>query len=234
VSLERHLLKDIADHPDSDGPRMLYADWLAHHGQEARAEFISIQCSLATLPRDETCAAELVAREQQLLGLYRDEWLKPFRLCLDVAASEPITYHFHRGLVEELCGVSASRFLGHAAALFELAPTLRRLRLSPVTAGDLRALLASPFAGRLLFLGLDRTGLDDDAVALLADAAGLARLVDLDLSHNRISDAGADVLLAAVRPPGLRRLGLLGNPCAPRAERLKELAGRSPRSLTVY
>jgi uncharacterized protein (TIGR02996 family) len=234
VSLERHLLKDIEDHPDSDGPRMLYADWLAHHGQEARAEFISIQCSLATLPRDETCAAELVAREQQLLELYRDEWLKPFRLCLDPAPAEPISFHFQRGLVEELRGVSADRFLAKAAALFELAPTLRRLRLSGVTAGDLRALAESPFGVRLLFLGLDHNGLDDDAAALLADAAGLARLVDLDLSHNRITDAGADLLLAASRPPALRRLGLRGNPCAARPERLKELAGRSPRPLTIY
>ena len=40
MSLERHLLKDIEDNPDSDSPRMLYADWLANHGQEARAEFI--------------------------------------------------------------------------------------------------------------------------------------------------------------------------------------------------
>jgi uncharacterized protein (TIGR02996 family) len=234
VSLERHLLKDIEDHPDSDGPRMLYADWLAHHGQEARAEFISLQCGLATLPRDETFAAELVERERQLLELYQDEWLRPFRLCLDAGQSEPITFHFHRGLVEEVHGVPAARFLGRAAALFELAPTLRRVRLNPAMTGDLLALAASPFAGRLLFVGLDRNGLDDDAAAALAAAEGLAHLLDLDLSHNRITDAGADVLLAAPQRRGLRRLGLLGNPCAPRADRLKELAGRSPRPLTVY
>ena len=234
MSLERHLLKDIEDNPDSDAPRMLYADWLANHGQEARAEFISLQCSLATLPRDETCAAELVARERQLLELYKDEWLRPVCLCLDVRPSEPITFHFHRGLVEEARGVPAPRFLGRAEALFDLAPTLRRVRLSPVTTGNLLALAASPYAGRLLFLGLDRNGLDDDAAAALADAAGLERLLDLDLSNNRITDAGADVLLASPHRRGLRRLGLLGNPCAPKADRLKELAGRSPRPLTIY
>jgi uncharacterized protein (TIGR02996 family) len=234
VSLERYLLKDIEDNPDSDGPRMLYADWLANHGQEARAEFISIQCSLATLPRDETCAAELVARERQLLELYLDEWLRPVRLCLDVRPSEPITFHFHRGLVEEVRGVPAARFLACAETLFTLAPTLRRVRLRPAAAGDLPALAASPFAGRLLFLALDRNGLEDDAAAVLADAAGLGRLFDLDLSHNRVSDAGADLLLSSPHLRGLRRLGLLGNPCAPRAERLRELAGRSPRPLIVY
>ncbi|HZY91057.1 MAG TPA: TIGR02996 domain-containing protein [Gemmataceae bacterium] len=234
MTLERHLLKDIEDHPDSDGPRMLYADWLAHHGQEARAEFISVQCSLATLPRDETCAADLVARERQLLELYRDEWLRPVRLCLDVGPSEAITFRFHRGLVEEAHGLTAARLLSRAEALFELAPTLRRVRLSPATAGDLPALSASPFAGRLLSLGLDRNGLEDDAAAALADAAGLSRLLDLDLSHNRITDAGADVLLASPHRRGLRRLGLLGNPCAPRADRLRDLAGRSPRPLIVY
>jgi uncharacterized protein (TIGR02996 family) len=234
VSLERHLLQDIEQSPDSDGPRMLYADWLAHHGQEARAEFISLQCSLATLPRDESCAAELVARERQLLGLYQDEWLRPVRLCLDVVPSEPITFHFHRGLVEEVRGVPALRFVGRAEALFALAPTLRLLRLSPATVADLFAVAACPYAGRLLFLGLDRNGLDDEAAAALAEAEGLARLADLDLSHNRITDAGADVLLASPQRRGLRRLGLLGNPCAPGPDRLKELAARSPRPLTVY
>jgi len=234
VSLERHLLQDIEQSPDSDGPRMLYADWLAHHGQEARAEFISIQCSLATLPRDESCAAELVARERQLLELYQEEWLRPFRPCLDVGPSEPITFHFHRGLVEEVRGAPALRFLGRAEALFTLAPTLRRVQLSPATVGDLFALAACPFAGRLLFLGLDRNGLDDEAAVALAVADRLARLVDLDLSHNRLTDAGADVLLASPHRRGLRRLGLLGNPCAPKADRLKDLAGRSPRPLVVY
>ncbi len=234
MSLERHLLQDIEQHPDSDGPRMLYADWLAHNGQEARAEFISLQCSLATLPRDETCAAELVARERQLLELYQDEWLRPYRLCLDVGPSEPITFHFHRGLVEELRGVPAVHFLGRAEALFALAPTLRLVRLSPAAVGDLLALAACPFAGRLLFLGLDRNGLDDEAAAALAETDRLARLADLDLSHNRVSDAGADVLLASPHYPGLRRLGLLGNPCAPKPDGLKELAGRSPRPLVVY
>ena len=234
MSLERRILQDIEQSPDSDGPRMLYADWLAHNGQEARAEFISLQCILATLPRDETCAAELAARERQLLELYQDEWLRPFRLCLDVAPSESIIFHFHRGLVEEVRCMPPFRFLGRAEALFTLAPTLRRVQLSPATVGDLYALAASPFAGRLLFLGLDKNGLGDEAAAALAEADRLARLIDLDLRHNRITDAGADVLLASPDHPGLRRLGLLGNPCAPKPDRLKELAGRSPRPLVVY
>ncbi len=234
MSLERDILRDIERSPDSDGPRMIYADWLAHHGQEARAEFISIQCSLATLPRDESCAAELVARERQLLELYQDEWLRPFRACLDVGPSEPITFRFHRGLVEELRGLPPARFLARAESLFALAPTLRVAQLSPVTVADLSALAASPYAGRLLFLGLDHNGLDDEAAAALAKADRLARVVDLDLNHNRITEAGADVLLASPHLRGLRRLGLLGNPCALKPDRLKELAGRSPRPLVVY
>lgn len=234
MSLERHILQDIEQSPDSDGPRMIYADWLAHNGQEARAEFISIQCSLATLPRDESCAAELVARERQLQELYQDEWLRPYRLCLDVGPSEPITFRFHRGLVEEVRGVPPARFLGRAEALFTLAPTLRFVQLSPAAVADLCALAACPFAGRLLFLGLDHNGLDDEAAVALAETDRLARLADLDLSHNRITDAGADVLLASPHYRGLRRLGLLGNPCAPQPDQLKEWAGRSPRPLVLY
>ena len=38
-------LRLILDAPDDDGPRLLYADWLAEHGEPDRAEFIRLQCA---------------------------------------------------------------------------------------------------------------------------------------------------------------------------------------------
>jgi len=40
----------ILAHPDDDGPRLVYADWLEEHGEQERAEFIRVQCELATVP----------------------------------------------------------------------------------------------------------------------------------------------------------------------------------------
>lgn len=47
-------LADIAEHPDDDAPRLIYADWLDDHGGDegrARAEFIRAQCELYRLDR---------------------------------------------------------------------------------------------------------------------------------------------------------------------------------------
>ena len=37
----------IADAPDDDTPRLVFADWLQEHGEDARAEFIRLQCAIA-------------------------------------------------------------------------------------------------------------------------------------------------------------------------------------------
>ncbi len=39
-------LDDIIAHPADDTPRLICADWLEENGQEARAEFIRVQCNL--------------------------------------------------------------------------------------------------------------------------------------------------------------------------------------------
>jgi len=41
--------RDILANPEDDTPRLIYADWLDDQGDEARAEFIRLQCELARL-----------------------------------------------------------------------------------------------------------------------------------------------------------------------------------------
>src|SRR5262245_57688746 len=54
---------------DEDTPRLVFADWLQENGDEARAEFIRIQCAVA---RGETRGAE---RAEVLLAEHRERWL---------------------------------------------------------------------------------------------------------------------------------------------------------------
>src|SRR5438270_7169384 len=61
--------------PDDDTHRLVYADWLAEHGDEARAEFIRVQCQLARLDEEDSRRDELSQREQDLLDAHRDRWL---------------------------------------------------------------------------------------------------------------------------------------------------------------
>src|SRR5262245_403802 len=68
-------LADIIEHPDDDAPRLIYADWLDEHGDEARAEFIRVQIELSRAPdMDEARRDALEAREAALLRRHAEEW----------------------------------------------------------------------------------------------------------------------------------------------------------------
>jgi uncharacterized protein (TIGR02996 family) len=45
--LAKGFLADIVANIDDDTPRLVYADWLDERGEEARAEFIRLQCRMA-------------------------------------------------------------------------------------------------------------------------------------------------------------------------------------------
>ncbi len=47
--VEQGFLQDILSHPQDDGVRLIYADWLEDHGDPARAEFIRCQLELEKL-----------------------------------------------------------------------------------------------------------------------------------------------------------------------------------------
>src|SRR5262249_38856664 len=55
----------------------------------------------------------------------------------------------------------------------------------------------NPLLRHLRLLGLEGCEIDDQALALLAEAAHLSNLADLDLSRNRIGSAGVRALVAA-------------------------------------
>jgi uncharacterized protein (TIGR02996 family) len=79
------LLKAILAKPGEDTPRLVFADWLEENGEEAQAEFIRVQCRLATEYPEEVAGRSdyllrsaggiyynLRAREQKLLP----HWVK--------------------------------------------------------------------------------------------------------------------------------------------------------------
>lgn len=58
--LETAFLDAIRETPDDDTPRLIFADWLDDHGQEARAEFIRLHVAWCREP-DETLKPRLLA-----------------------------------------------------------------------------------------------------------------------------------------------------------------------------
>src|SRR5437763_1481005 len=70
---EAAFLADIAEDPEDDTPRRIFADWLSDHG-DPRGELLRVQCELARLPADVPPPLELLAREQALLMEHGADW----------------------------------------------------------------------------------------------------------------------------------------------------------------
>lgn len=49
VCVQRDLIDAVLSRPTDDGPRLVYADWLDEQGVPLRANFIRVQCALASL-----------------------------------------------------------------------------------------------------------------------------------------------------------------------------------------
>jgi uncharacterized protein (TIGR02996 family) len=190
---ESALLHDIRQHPGDNTPRLVYADWLADHGDEARGEMIRASC------RGEQEAA------RRLLAQHEGRW----RRSLPVLAG--ITWGpFTRGVVEEVTAENPFAFLRHAEALFRAQPVLG-LRIRDASEG-MEALAASPHLLSISELNLgNRSGLSSAGVASLASSPNVAHLTSLLLHQNRIGNSAIFAVALSGHLSGLRELYLSGS-----------------------
>jgi uncharacterized protein (TIGR02996 family) len=186
---ETAFLRSIAEESDDDTPRLVFADWLEEHGDAARAEFIRVQCELAsaTLPRERRQALRVRAR--QLLDAHRREWCEAFGLPIEDVS-------FERGLIAtaRLSQWEGGKMLDPAWA--PRLATLVELDLSGLGLGD--ADLAA-FAEKAQFPALRKLIASDNEItdagaSALTSATGLPQLDTLYLFHNPLSD-GARIAL---------------------------------------
>jgi uncharacterized protein (TIGR02996 family) len=197
-------LQDILDHPEDDGPRLIYADWLLDHGGDAgaaRGELIQLQCALARQGPG-ACPPSLQERERRLLDANQREWGSTFQR-LGCRGLE-----YRRGFVEGV-GMPASAFLASAPVLFRMAP-LRQLKLYGAAA-VVEELAASPYLARVTTLDLENNDLGDEEVQALAASPHLGPLTTLLLWSNRIGDDGARALARSPHLGRLSRLDLSNN-----------------------
>src|SRR5262249_24298968 len=149
-------LRLIAERPDDDGPRLLYADWLADNGDPDRAEFIRVQCALAQLPRSDPRRPDLEDAEMRPRAGPAADWLR-----LEPRAVDRCT--FRRGFPDEV-SLSAAAFLEHGPRLVAAGPvrTVNLFEIGP-RVGELAAAEALAW---LTGLGLCGNGLGDHGVAV--------------------------------------------------------------------
>jgi uncharacterized protein (TIGR02996 family) len=213
------LLRAIQEDPHDDGPRLVYADWLEEEGDQARAEFIRVQCELARLGEDDPSRSAVQKRERQLLRAHRAAWVA------EKPALAGRHVEFVRGFLAPLLVESVPSFvrrhpeeLGHAplwhftlhslanapdrldqvAALTDC-PLLRRavtLRLSNNAIGIQGAerFATCPHLGNVTTLGLVRNWIHREGMLALAKTASWPRVTNLDLGCNRIEDKGVAAL----------------------------------------
>jgi uncharacterized protein (TIGR02996 family) len=200
-TIEYEFLRAIRAAPESDGPRLVFADWLDENGDADRAEFVRVQCALARLPADDPRRGELADRETGLRDAHGRAWAGPVRGLVE-------EYEFRRGFVEAVT-LDARAFLSSADELFRLAP-VRRVRLSGVQR-VLGELVASPTLELVDELDLCGNELGDAGANAVAHCPHLGRLRALDLGFNFVSDNGVASLAGSRRLPELRSLRLNDN-----------------------
>jgi uncharacterized protein (TIGR02996 family) len=67
------LLEAVLAAPESDEPRLVYADFVQGRG-DPRGEFIAVQCALAALPAKDKRRRTLAQREDERLRAHKKAW----------------------------------------------------------------------------------------------------------------------------------------------------------------
>lgn len=181
---EEGFFRTILDNPDDDTPRLVYADWLEDHGETERAEFIRVQCELASLSRDCPGDPTLEAREAALQTGYEQalEYLK------DIFPDHLITWQFNRGIPS--IGLDGREFRCLAATA---CPQVALIAINLVTSGldELAAIATSPLLNRVVSLSHFYGRCDADGMRLLLAVARQMRLYKLHLGHAETFNAQA-------------------------------------------
>jgi uncharacterized protein (TIGR02996 family) len=225
------LLQAVCDEPDSDEPRLVYADWLEEQGETERAEHIRLQIQMSQPRLKPGKWLKLAERRDALEAKYRESWVEQF------PPLKGILWHtdFERGFPQSITAANYTAFRAHADKIFRTAPITslgfmrlggtKRLaqlphlsRLTTLILADLRlgpedaeALANSPYVSGLDHLHLSGNRLGDEGAGALARSPYLKNLAILDLGYNDIGSEGVKALAQSTHLPALTGLGLSGN-----------------------
>ncbi len=230
---ERALIAAVAQAPDDDLPRLVFADWLDEHGRDVWAELIRVQCELASVTGEEE-RASLVARERGLLGDYGPH----FRPA--AADFDRFEVALHRGFPWKIT-LQPATVASLDGCLLRTNPTVRAVLFARFTvhaefteavglgsgqidwadfshsrvgdAGCVALTARCPWVGAVRGLVLRGNSVGPAGATALAEASCFepgegGQLEYLDLMHNRVADAGAIALVGSSAMTRVRRLDL--------------------------
>jgi uncharacterized protein (TIGR02996 family) len=196
------LLREIQARPDEDAPRLIYADWLEEHGDPDRAEFIRVQCQLARLSLWDRRRRDLTRREYELFARHANRW------SADLITRVP-RWQFRRGFVEQI-KAEPRHLTRHAEMLWRLFP-VREVLLEHPERAEIRKVAHSPWLARVEKLDLTHSRMGDDGLRLLLGSPHTHGLRGLTLRFCRLSAGGLRLLARAANLPALEQLDLSAN-----------------------
>ncbi|MBA4189077.1 MAG: hypothetical protein C0467_13850 [Planctomycetaceae bacterium] len=202
---DRHaLMAAIIANPDEDTPRLVFADWLQEHGdkhEQARAEFIRLQCELAKLPEK-----PVTANHRRAKALHK----KHFKAWMGPLSQSTSMWDFSRGLLENwYCTATEFAKKSHEKEICEWLPRLgvsSVLITRPTT--RVRAIADSPALAWVSELCWLYTKLDDAGMQAVAETLHGSQLSRLLLSELSCTNVGLRALAKSAAFPNLRELGL--------------------------
>lgn len=198
----------ILDHPEADLPRLVFADWLQEQGEEAHAEFIRLQCELATMTETDKGWMPKKVREGELFWEnLRRKWIDPWQ---ELGRGDLTLPEFSRGFIPSRGLLFGFGPVAHFARA-DRWPFLLSLSVRTNVSHIEPAFFASTQMQRVTRLDCSGSRVTDAALAPLATSPYYSRMTDLDLSGNQIGDAGVIALADSTSLTALWSLNLSGN-----------------------
>jgi uncharacterized protein (TIGR02996 family) len=205
----------LAD-PESDAPRLAYADWLEEQGDLDRAEFIRTQLELFVTGTRWLHHRPHWKRYLKLLEKYTAEWRE--RL--------PQMWRDYLGLERGFPGMLTCQYCEFTSvdeSLWQAAPvTTLSMQDHRALTGDYesteemnrcqtyhsRRIAAAPYLAHIRHLDLAESGLRVKDLKLLLASPHLTNLLSLTLAYNGFGDAGARVVAESPNLPRLTSLSM--------------------------
>jgi uncharacterized protein (TIGR02996 family) len=222
---DHDFIRQILAGPDDDAPRLAYADWLAEQGERDRAEFIRCQIEATRLAPQDPRREEAAARANQLLQAHEAQWLaipSELREAGRVCCFERGFAEWARCCINDFAVDIAPRF----PLFWQVAP-VTRLEFYDLNANavyddadfqeswlrveNYEALADMPQLAHVRTLSLGECAILDKHLKPLLASRHLTNLRELELSVNRLGDAGACVVAESPRAASLTVLGLTNN-----------------------
>ena len=235
---ERRLLDAVAADPESDAPRLAYADWIAARDPE-RAELIRVSIEIARRTPGPDWTDPILTWRRELEAWFARQvgddpvgfdrgFLRWVTLPADVPServaalleANPLLRSLRLVVDDEIAGSLAS--LTHLSRLTGLGFSLRKGGAQPDD-GRLADLIASPHLTSLKALWFDGVGVGPRTARAIAASHATATLDDLSISGARAFDSAAATALAAGPWSGTLERLVISN-CAVRGEGWEALA----------